>query len=92
METRTPGRGLDVVERFRLGREIVRMDGNVFRSTAITIERSEAVYFLANLGDLRIERKLFDYTGKFVTGNSREFAARPPQVCIGRIPRSARLL
>ena len=54
------GRGLDVVERFRLGREIVRMDGNEFRSAAITIERSEAVYFFANLGDLRIERKLFD--------------------------------
>ena len=38
------GRRVDVIERFRLGREIVRIDGNEFRSAAITIERSEAVY------------------------------------------------
>ena len=41
------GRRLDVVECFRLGREIVRMDGNEIRSAAIAIERSEAVYFFA---------------------------------------------
>ena len=63
------GRGVDVIERFRLGREIVRMDGNEFRSTTITLKRSKAVYFVANFGDLRFGRKLFDYTGKFVTGN-----------------------
>ena len=79
------GRRMDVVERFRLGREILRMDGNEFRSAAITIELSEAVYFFANVGDLRIERKLFDYTGKFVTGNrgSSRLALRG---LIGRIP------
>jgi len=37
------GRRVDVIERFRLGREIVRMDGNEFRSAAITVKRSKAV-------------------------------------------------
>ena len=98
-EKRLPGRErrkrygcrLDVVERFRLGREIVRMDGNEFRSAAITIKRSKAVYFFANFGDLRIGRKLFDYTGKFVTGNrgsSRLARSRSDR----SDPRSARLL
>ena len=64
------GRRMDVIERFRLGREIVRMDGNEFRSAAITVKRSKAVYFFANFGDLRIGCELFDDTGKFVAGNS----------------------
>jgi hypothetical protein len=57
------GRRMDVIERFRLGREIVRMDGNEFRSAAITVKRSKAVYFFANFGDLRIGCELFDDTG-----------------------------
>jgi hypothetical protein len=56
------GRRMDVIERFRLGREIVRMDGNEFRSAAITVKRSKAVYFFANFGDLRIGCELFDDT------------------------------
>src|SRR5262249_39936939 len=85
------GRRVDVVERFRLGLELVRMEGNQFRRPAITIERSEAVSFFANFGDLRIGRKLFDYTGKFVTGN---LLARPshesgsPSCLSPRLPRN----
>jgi len=56
------GRRMDVIERFRLGREIVRMDGNEFRSATITVKRSKAVYFFANFGDLRIGCELFDDT------------------------------
>jgi hypothetical protein len=32
------GSRVDVIERFRLGREIVRMDGYEFRSAAITVK------------------------------------------------------
>jgi Mn2+/Fe2+ NRAMP family transporter len=57
-EKRLPGRKrrkryrrrMDVIERFRLGGEIVRMDGNEFRGAAITVKRSKAVYFFANIG------------------------------------------
>jgi hypothetical protein len=38
-------------------------------SPSTSSDSSSLGYFFANLGDLRIERKLFDYTGKFVTGN-----------------------
>ena len=56
------GRRVDVIECFRLASEIVRMDGNEFRSTTITVKRSKAVYFFANFGDLRIGCELFDDT------------------------------
>jgi hypothetical protein len=48
------GSRVDVIERFRLGREIIRMDGYEFRSAAIAVKRSKAArsilllcYFMA---------------------------------------------